>query len=607
MPGFSLLYDASDPLEDVRGTFLSALSLASHTERYSQRMVDAGAHCLLGWSAYPEYPIRALDLPGSVLLLDGVVYAPPETELFNQAERIDAEPNRCARMADWLKGWLAHCDAECVVVYIDRRPHGGAVIANDILGRLPVYWAQENGRVLVGREIKTMTPLLGTVEPDRQGVAETLHFGFPLGPRTLLDRITRLGPATVLRIDPSVGGAEHSFYHTWSFDDSDARGKPTADDVNRLVQSFIGACNRRAAAFPDHRRVLFLSGGLDSRAVAGGLARAGLGFDAITYIGGRENAEAESSIASRVATLLECRHETLTLHEPLPWDRQWSIELRDGLNYAALASLRQVYAHARDRWGDATLVFNGEGGDKAMPHLRPNHRVSTLRELTELIIGRAAMFDLRTVSRLTGLSRPQFLAEVQRTLDAYPERNLADRYVHFQVFERGYKWLFEGEERCRSQMWPTTPFYAGPFFEQAMAVPQRWKQSQRWYRDFLHALLPGLAAIPNSNTNQLPGSPTDRRREWVRQFLGRLPRIDSRVRRANRRRSLGHLDPADRWLPEPLERCDESAWMSKALDLRAVHGIIDRPPNRNEFWQLVTVFWYLQEIESTRWFGRQGG
>lgn len=125
MPGFALQHDSSEPLNHARSAFQRALSLTSHLESYQQRILDVAPHCLLGWSAYPEYPLRSLEMAEAVILLDGVIYDPSSEALFAQAQQIDREPDRCERMAAWLGEWLPGCDAECVIVYLERRADGG--------------------------------------------------------------------------------------------------------------------------------------------------------------------------------------------------------------------------------------------------------------------------------------------------------------------------------------------------------------------------------------------------------------------------------------------------------------------------------------------------
>src|SRR5262249_41166088 len=85
--------------------------------------------------------------------------------------------------------------------------------------------------------------------------------------------------------------------------------------------------------------------------------------------------------------------------------------------------------------------------------------------------------------------------ELRDRLTAYPEEQWADRYVHFEIFERAFKWLFEGEDRNRGFFWSTAPFYATPFFLAAMRCGDRHKAHRALYRDFLLEISPAAAEV----------------------------------------------------------------------------------------------------------------
>ncbi len=604
MPGFALIHDLAQPLDRFKAAFDLALSLAAHSETYSHHSLAVGTHCLLGWSAYPEYPIRVIESECAVLLLDGVIYEPSAAALFDQAKSVDSDPDRCRLMAAWLRKWLPEADAECVIVYADRRPTAGLVIANDSLGRLPTYHAFEGRRMLVAREPKLMTPFLRQTEADQQGIAESLHFGFPLGNRTLLKSIARLGAGSIFEVGPG-GPPTCSTYHTWSLDTIKTAARPTSADAMTLSESFVGACRTHAGPQSVRKNVLFLSGGMDSRAVAGGLVKSGQRFESLTTTHALEGkGDSECVYAAKVADLLRFPHRIQRLTPPRAVDYQWIIELRDGLNFAAMAETRQLYQAVRNRWGNAAVVWTGDGGDKVMPCLRPRHTIRSISSLTAMVSAGALMLERPLSCRIAGLSTSEFLRRIAETLDQYPERELADRYVHFNIFERGFKWLFEGEERTRSLLWATTPFYSQRFFQEAMSVPQSWKESRRWYCEFLEALHPGLTKIPDANTGKEPGSSADTRREWAKQMVRRVPNFEQLIRSWRRHRA-SQAERALWWLPAALTNSDPSISLPNGMSAADSTAAFENTKDAVQHCQLVTVLWHLHQLASTRWYWTQ--
>jgi asparagine synthase (glutamine-hydrolysing) len=67
------------------------------------------------------------------------------------------------------------------------------------------------------------------------------------------------------------------------------------------------------------------------------------------------------------------------------------------------------------------------------------------------------------------------------------------------IYERAFKWLFEGEDRNRFYFWTVAPFYSAVFFQYAMKCPQKQKADFELYREFFRILSPSLASIENAN------------------------------------------------------------------------------------------------------------
>lgn len=123
----------------------------------------------------------------------------------------------------------------------------------------------------------------------------------------------------------------------------------------------------------------------------------------------------------------------------------------------------------------------------------------------------------------------------------------------------------------------------------------------------MSALSPELVLIPTANTGHPPGTATDVGREWAKQIVRRYPRVETFVRRLRRHCPGGNRDEPARWLPGPLDQYDDSELLGSALCMRAVHATLGRTLDPIEYWQLVTILWYLHQLDSTRWFGRLAG
>src|SRR6185295_17601737 len=132
-------------------------------------------------------------------------------------------------------------------------------------------------------------------------------------------------------------------------------------------------------------------------------------------------------------------------------------------------------------FGRGIVFFTGDGGDKVLPDLRSRVDPGDADGAAEALLRRHQIMPLEPVTAMTGISRVDIVLELRDRLNSYPEQQWIDRCVHFEIFERAFKWLFEGEDRNRGFVWSTAPFYAAPFFVAAMRYGSRHKAYRALY------------------------------------------------------------------------------------------------------------------------------
>ena len=125
------------------------------------------------------------------------------------------------------------------------------VIINDILGRLPLYYYHKReSELIVSRELPFLASLTGD-DPhednrfDRIGMAQYLLIGFPLGNRTLLADVSRLKPASLLRVT-SNSEVNVDYIHCLNFDIIKNENRSVESNARELVSLFNKACKNRA-------------------------------------------------------------------------------------------------------------------------------------------------------------------------------------------------------------------------------------------------------------------------------------------------------------------------------------------------------------------------
>lgn len=488
MPGLSLFADVGRGVGDSRSDAHRALDAVCHREGDRSRVLVEQPWALLGLTSAIHYPFASFDDGDVAIHLEGRIYAPDRRErsLRRLAEiSFDAE-NANRRLAAWVE----EVDGEFVAVAVQRSTRH-LVLVNDQLGRLPLYAALSADRCLVSRELRFLTSLLPRIRFDAIGIAQHLAFRFPLGRRTLLADVERLPPATILRVDGRARQITAASAPPRSLEQDDD-GLDLRQKAEQLVHLFTAATRGRAA--DGDRNVVSLSGGGDSRSVAAALHRERLPFRCVSFLDADGGAAADVAVAERLAALFGAEWRLYRLAPPSTDDEALLLRLRSGFNPLSMASLVAYLERVQADFGGDVVFFTGDSGDRIVPGLRDENAGDADGVIAALMRTRC-LLSLEEIGALTGVGPGEFIAALREQLEAYPEREWADRQVHFEVLDRAYKWLYEGEDRNRAFFWSTTPFWAAPFFGAVMRARRDHKAHRRLYDEFLRALSPAAAAL----------------------------------------------------------------------------------------------------------------
>ena len=178
-----------------------------------------------------------------------------------------------AAYAHWGVKCMEQLHGQFILAILDRNKNV-LILANDRFGLYPTYYRADRRRLIFAPEMKAL--LSAIEEPLRlrmDALAEYFRFQRLLGSKTFFEGIHVLPPATILQYHLSSGELSLTRYWdlgqtkplpaTISFDEAVEEGE-------RLFSQAIGV-----AAEGSSRIGVYLSGGLDSRGIAGTLAKLG--------------------------------------------------------------------------------------------------------------------------------------------------------------------------------------------------------------------------------------------------------------------------------------------------------------------------------------------
>jgi asparagine synthase (glutamine-hydrolysing) len=245
------------------------------------------------WASGPRAPVSRWSDGASAAIVWGRALADDDGRLVQAAELP-------AMWTDVARAVPPAFDGYYVAVSYD--PHRGMTVGADILGMYPVFWWSDGTVHLVGS-----SPELFKHHPrfrwnlDLAGMAGILLTTHSVGGRTLMDSVRRLGPGHLLVAAPTSLPREVRQYELPV--STDYFDLPYSGAVELLHDTLHAAVARHVPAGVES--TLALSGGRDSRLLAGLMEQTGRPFDALTL--GNED-DFEMRCATSVARALSVDH-----------------------------------------------------------------------------------------------------------------------------------------------------------------------------------------------------------------------------------------------------------------------------------------------------------
>jgi asparagine synthase (glutamine-hydrolysing) len=478
---------------NYRDTALASSVEGACPPGFTRRLVWQDHHAHLSCTSREHYPVFSWETADLLLHLEGRIYHPPTPQLTTQISelshliftpKVDPGPR--------LAQWLLRTDGDFLLIIV-HKAYGGVAVINDVFGRLPTYIYLRDGCLILSRDLRRITRVLGAADFDRMALAQYLLLGFPLGNRSWFTAIKSLEPGSLVRIAPRDSSIRVTKLHEFNLQNEAHRNRSSTENARNLVSRFREACRLRVAG--NGTRVVSLSGGLDSRAVAAGLRREEIPFTAATFLDSQHNNAADVRVASRVAAALGVEWQLFHPRSPQGKDIVKLLDLKSGANNLRMSFILPFFHQLLEKFGPGITYFTGDGGGDALGVSSPYGHVGTSHALLNYVIERYQIWPLDQVAALTRLSGQDIRAELAANLASYPETALAHKYKHFFCLEVATKMYHEGEDRNRHFFWSVTPFYSLEFFDYAMNCPDRDKQSYRLYREFLSQLHPAVAGI----------------------------------------------------------------------------------------------------------------
>jgi asparagine synthase (glutamine-hydrolysing) len=257
-----------------------------------------------------------------------------------------------AALAGRLRGMFAFA------IWDQRRRR--LLLGRDRVGKKPLFWHLREGRLSFASELVALLQDEEVPrEVDPRALDAYLLLGYVPHPLSILRGVQKLPPATTLVYDEG-GSPRIEQYWRLRFDEPRRKGdiREWAEELRRLLQE-----STEMRLMSDVPLGAFLSGGVDSGAVVGAMARAMTEPVRTFSIGFRDPAFDESAHARRVAEHYSTDHTELVV-EPEALAILPRMARHYGEPFADSSAIPTFYlAELTSR--DVTVALNGDGGDEA--------------------------------------------------------------------------------------------------------------------------------------------------------------------------------------------------------------------------------------------------
>ncbi len=443
---------------------------------------------LVAWAAAPSVPVsRSRNADGIPCFVLGDFENPHESTIPNADYASGLARDNGIEALGGRSGFYMACmwDAPKSIV-----------LGVDILGLFPLYYYSTPEFLLFSTMhslFRFFPPFTPEISPrGLAGILLTMHI---TGEQTLFKDVRRLPVGRILRWQEGEGRREIA---TEKLRPTSACFQMPYSENLDVFDHLLGKAISKSAS---SRKALLLSGGLDSRLLAGYLSRMPL-LDPFTVSVGDET-DNEVRFASEVANALGWRQLRIKVdYTRFPEFARKLVEIEQISNgFADLA----FFQTAEDFHGIAPEIMTGFAGDIVMggSHLRAGYDRSRHEHTF------AAKFSVInrygfTPDQIKQLVNPDILGDsVDEALEDL--KNAYDS-IEGQPFQR--TWMFDMNHRLRFHTaasiawrlsfgsWPKMPYIDKELLEAAFSMPEDTLTERRVQEDLLCRHFPSLAALP---------------------------------------------------------------------------------------------------------------
>lgn len=418
-----------------------------------------------------------------------------------------AQERRLLRLYE-RKGEDFLCDLEGnFVLAIFDRIREQVIVATDRLGTYNLFCAYYDKKFVFAPEVKGVLCAPGVPRTlDMVAIAEYMRFQHLLGDKTFFEQVKLLPNASIITCD--LRQKDLTFRPYWDFSRihrlPQISFKEALHEAGRLLKKGVERC-----AAGEHQIGVFLSGGLDSRTIAGLIPREKRPFRAITF--GLLNSR-DVYYARKIAKKLRADHYIFEMTDG-KWVQEFAdfhLDLTEGFHSWVHSHGISFLDNIRQLMEVNLSGFNGEELNWSDPALyyAKDEMVFTSR-LYELLCSSTTwpslseaeekfLYTPSMAKHMRGLA----LCSLEREVKRLSSLSFDLRGMHFS-WQTDRRLFFNNIVILRSSLEVRLPYLYDEYFLFIKAIPLEMVFQRKMRRALIQAFVPQVARIPDDR-DELP-------------------------------------------------------------------------------------------------------
>lgn len=419
----------------------------------------------------------------------------PESEWSSRAS--------CGR-AEMLK----RSEGEFVSVLLERELESLHIV-NDRFSTRPLYWFQHGELTAFSSNLLFLMKLANfSCRPDPLGWLQIFSYGHTLGERTNIENIKRLRPGSHTLFSEK----HHCFWEYWRLRHDVDYG---LDCVEHSERTFEAMCRSAAmrSGLVDHGFVS-LSGGLDSRLVAGAIPKEADFFTMTIADSLSSNETPEVQVAGEVSKLLNREHHVKTVSmEEISSIAESLVMLTGGLT--PIHHPAKTYQAIREMICESGFKLGGGPGDSlagafAGASIQNIYPVMTERQVYKFIVWRRKFSQALLGDIFNKEVTDEYFGKLDESMkecfSILSGPTCAHRTTAWAMSFRQPAFTFTSPIHNHPDVTEASPHLGYDYADCMLKLPADWIYQKNFYKFMIYHCLPDLRDVIYANTGKnLPG------------------------------------------------------------------------------------------------------